>query len=85
MSRLTIRNILTKEAYEALTPAERRRVLKMEQAKEYSGWAKYPSTCEAIMEHLPADIWERYTAKQIGEIMQIAHTAYIAGRRNICV
>jgi hypothetical protein len=80
MSNLTMRETLTDEAYETLTPAERRRTLKVEQAKEYSGFAAYPSTCAAIMEHLPTDIWDRYTAKQIGEIMHIAHTAYIAGR-----
>jgi hypothetical protein len=78
-----MRETLTNEAYETLTPAERRRTLKVEQAKEYSGFAAYPSTCAAIMEHLPTDIWDRYTARQIGEIMQIAHTAYIAGRKAV--
>ena len=80
MSNLTMRDTLASEAYETLSTTERRRTLKVEQAKEYSGFAAYPDTCRAIMEHLPTDIWDRYTAKQIGEIMHIAHTAYIAGR-----
>jgi DNA-binding XRE family transcriptional regulator len=82
-AKLTMRDVLNKEGCGELTAAERRHILKVEQAKEYSGWAAYPSTCAAIMEHLPTDIWERYTAKQIGEIMQIAHTAYIAGRKAV--
>jgi hypothetical protein len=82
-TKLKMRDVISREAYNELTPGERRRILKREQAAEYSGWAKYPSTCEAIMEHLPDDIWERYTAKQIGEIMQIAHNAYIAGRKAV--
>ena len=83
MSNLTMRETLTNEAYEALTPSERWRILKAEQAKAYSGFAAYPDTCKAIMQHLSTDIWDRYTARQIGEIMQIVHTAYIAGRKTV--
>ena len=78
--KLKMRDVLTREAYETLTATERRRLLKVAQAKEYSGWSNYPDTCAAIMQHLPSDIWERYTAEQIGEIMRIVHDAYQAGR-----
>lgn len=81
--KLKMRDVINKETYQELTPEERRHILKREQAAEYSGWARYPDTCRAIMAHLPDDIWDRYTAKQIGEIMQIAHNAYIAGRKSI--
>ncbi len=72
-------DVLTQSAYDELSAADRKRILKIEQAKVYSGFAKYPSTCDAILSNFPDDIFDRYTAKQIGEIMQIANKAYHTG------
>ena len=38
MKKLTAKEVFTREAYEGLTAEERRSALKVEQAKEYSGW-----------------------------------------------
>jgi hypothetical protein len=81
MAKLLMKDVLTREAYECLTPSHRRLLVKVAQAREYSKWGKYPTTCEAIMQHLPDDIWERYTSKQIGEIMDIIYDAYVAGTK----
>jgi hypothetical protein len=81
MAKLKMKDVFTREAYECLTASHRRLLLKVERAKKYSKWGKYPTTCEAIMQHLPDDIWERYTAKQIGEIMDIANDAFVAGTK----
>lgn len=78
--KLTMSDVLTKEARESLTPDERRSILKTEQAKDYSGLRAYPSTCAAVMQRIPDDMWERYNAKQLGEIMRIVHDAYDAGK-----
>jgi hypothetical protein len=80
MKILKMKDVLTKSAYKELSSEERRRILKCEQAKAYSGFSAHPSTCADIISQLPADIWERYTAKQIGEIMQIVSAAYNAGK-----
>ena len=81
MAKLLMKDVFTREAYECLTPSHRRLLLKAEKAKEYSKWGRYPSTWEAMMKHLPDDIWSRYTARQIGEIMDIVHDAYVAGTK----
>lgn len=44
MKKLTMRETLTREAYECLTAEERRAQLKVEQAKECSGLRRYPGT-----------------------------------------
>lgn len=71
--------IFTQEA-DVLTAEERRHILKLEKAKEYSGWRAYPSTCSAIFENIPEDMFERYTAKQLGEIAALIKKAYDKGR-----
>ena len=83
MKKLTMRNVLTKEGYKALTAEERRYTLKIEQAKEYSGFRPYGTTCERILEQIPEDVLERYTARQIGEIMQVVNAAYQAGKKDV--
>ena len=83
MKKLTMSGTLTKEGYKALTAAERRYTLKVEQAKEYSGLRPYHTTCERIIDRIPADMWDRYTAKQIGEIMQLINIAYNDGKKTV--
>ena len=51
--KLTMRGILTREAYKTLTAAERRALLKGEQAAEYSGLRAYPTTCARVMDRIP--------------------------------
>lgn len=70
--------IFTQEA-EVLTAKERRRILKLEKAKEYSGWRSYPGTCSAIFANIPEDMFDRYTAKQLGEIAALLKKVYDKG------
>lgn len=55
---------------------------KLKKAMEYSGWRRYPSTCEAIFANIPADWYDRYTAKQLGEIAALLKTVYDKGRND---
>lgn len=73
------KNVFTKEA-DVLTAEERRRILKIEKAKEYSGWRAYPSTCSAIFDNIPDEMIDRYTAKQLGEIAALLKKVYDKGR-----
>lgn len=77
---LRAKDVFDKMAYRDLTAEERRQILKWEQAKEYSGWRRYPSTCEAIFANIPADWYDRYTAKQLGEIAALLKVVYDKGR-----
>lgn len=79
-NRLRASNVFTRDAYKCLTAAERREILKWEQAKQYSGWRNYPDTCAAIFANIPADWLDRYTAKQLGEIAALLKTVYDKGR-----
>ena len=81
MKKLKMRDTLTREAYESLTAAERRLQLKVEQAKEYSGWRRFPGTCGALLEHIPDDWWSKYSAEHIGEVMRLLKAAYDDGRQ----
>lgn len=76
---LKMREVLTREAYEALTAQERRDLLKIEQAKEYSGWRRYPSTMHALMDRIPSDWWDKYNAQHLGEIMALLKASYDDG------
>lgn len=82
MKKLKMQDIFTREAYEALTPAERRRELKEEQAAEYSGWRRYPTTMARLMERIPAEWWDTYSAKHIGEVMALLQVSYANGRED---
>lgn len=76
---LKARDIFTAEAYEALTPEERRRELKLQQACEYSGWRRYPGIMSGLMERIPSDWWDTRTAQDIGEVMALLKQAYDDG------
>lgn len=80
MKKLKMHEVLTPAAYECLTAAERRAQLKVEQAKEYSGWRRFPGTCDALIERIPADWWGKYSAEHIGEVMRLLKAAYDDGR-----
>ena len=80
MKKLTMKSIMTKEAYEGLSAEERRHLLKVEQAKECSGWRSYPDTCSKLLEYIPEDWWSKYTAEHIGEVMALLKTAYDKGK-----
>ena len=77
--KLTAKDIFTPEAYEALTPEERQRQLKIEQACEYSGWRRYPTTMSKLLERIPADWWDTRKAQDIGEVMALLKQAYDDG------
>jgi hypothetical protein len=79
-NRFTQKSILTKEAFETLPDEHRSRIVKMEQAKQYSGWRSYPSTCQAIFDNIPTEWFDRYTAKQLGEIAALLKKVYDKGR-----
>lgn len=80
MKKLTMSEVLTKEAYKSLSAAERRAILKCEQAKEYSGLRQFPSTCSAVFARIPADYWDRYSAKELGEFAKLLYRAYSDGK-----
>lgn len=82
MKKLKMREILTDEAYECLTAEERREILKAEQAKEYSGWRNYPTTCGKLVDRIPHEWWKKYSAKHIGEVMAMLEIAYADGQHN---
>ena len=77
--KLKAKDIFSPDAYEALTADERRRELKKEQACEYSGWRRYPTTMSKLMERIPPHWWETHTAEDIGEVMAMLKTAYDDG------
>lgn len=77
--KLKAKDIFTPEAYEGLTPEERRRELKIQQACEYSGWRRYPGTMAKLVEHIPSDWWDTRTAQDIGEVMALLKQAYDDG------
>lgn len=79
MKKLTMRDVITKEGYEVLTASERRRVLKVEQAKEESGWRAYGGICAELLDRIPDDWWDKYTAQHIGEVMAMLKAAYDDG------
>lgn len=55
MKKLRMKDVITREGYECLTAEERRAMLKVEQAKEISGLRRYPSTCSAVLDRIPAE------------------------------
>lgn len=77
--KLRAKDIFSPDAYEALTPEERRRQLKIEQACEYSGWRRYPTTMSKLLERIPSDWWDTRTAQDIGEVMALLKVAYDDG------
>ena len=64
---------------EDLSPEERRAIIKAEQAKDYSGWRRYPTTCERLMDRIPDDWWDKYSAKHIGEVMRMLEKSFSDG------
>lgn len=79
---LKMSNIFTKEAYGegGLTAEERRRELKVQQALEYSGWRKYPTIAGKLLERIPEEWWDKYSAKHIGETMALLQDAFSNGK-----
>lgn len=81
MKKLKMRETLNPSAWEDTTAEERRLMLKVEQAKEISGLRRYPSTCSAVLDRIPAEWWSKYSAEHIGEVMQLLKAAYDDGRQ----
>lgn len=81
MKKLKMRETLNPSAWEDTTAEERRAMLKVEQAKEISGLRRYPSTCSAVLDRIPAEWWDKYSAEHIGEVMQLLKAAYDDGRQ----
>lgn len=77
-SKLTAGQVFTRE-WALLDAEERRRNLKLEQAKEYSGWRQYPDTCAAIFANIPDEMFDKYTAAQLGEIAAMLKQVYDKG------
>lgn len=76
---------LTSEA-EDLPLEDRVSILKCERAKDYSGWRRYPTTCDRLLDRIPSEWWGKYSARHIGEVMRLLERAYSEGldrgRRN---
>lgn len=82
MKKLTMKDVFTRDAYEAMTTEERRHELKVQHAAEYSGWRRYPTTCSKLMERIPEEYWDKYSAKEIGDFMRLLKIAYDDGKSN---
>ena len=82
MKKLKMKDIFSRDAYEVLTAEERRRQLKIEQASEYSGWRRYPTTCSELRKRIPDEYWVKYSAKEIGDFMRLLKKAYDDGKSN---
>ena len=82
MAKLKMRDTFNPIAWKYLTAAERRAQLKVEQAKECSGLRRYPSTCSAVLDRIPAEWWSKYNAEHIGEVMRLLKAAYDDGRQH---
>nr|DAH25592.1 MAG TPA: hypothetical protein [Caudoviricetes sp.] len=82
MNKLKMRDVVARREYVYLTAAERRQILKVEQAKECSGLRRYPSTCSAVLDRIPAEWWGKYNAEHIGEVMRLLKAAYDDGRQH---
>lgn len=78
--KLKAKDVFTREAYECLTAEERRYTLKVEQAKEYSGWRAYGTTMSRLLDRIPEEWWDVYSAQHIGEVMAMLKRAYDDGR-----
>lgn len=76
---LRMREVLAPEAYEGLTAQERRDLLKVEQAKEYSGWRQFPPTMSKLTERVPAEWWDKFSAQHLGEVMALLKKAFDDG------
>ena len=80
MKKLRMKDVFTREAYDGLTAEERRHQLKIEQAKECSGLRRYPTTCAAVLDRIPAEWLFYYTAYLIVQVMQLIKDAYDDGK-----
>ena len=78
-NRLRAKDVFSAEA-ETLDASTRSRILKLEQAKQYSGWRNSPDTCSAIFANIPEDWLDRYTAQQLGEIAALIKKIYDKGQ-----
>lgn len=69
---------LTGEA-DDLPPEERAAILKYEKAKDYSGWRQYPTTCGRLVDRIPPEWWDKYSARHIGEVMRLLERSFSDG------
>lgn len=69
---------LTGEA-DDLPPEERAAILKYEKAKDYSGWRQYPTTCGRLVDRIPTEWWDKYSARHIGEVMRLLERSFSDG------
>lgn len=65
-----------------LSSDERRFLVKVERAKDYSGWRRYPTTCGKLLDRIPDDWWSKYSARHIGEVIRMLEKAYSDGIDN---
>lgn len=79
VKKLKAKDIFTREAYEGTTAEQRRRELKVQQACEYSGWRRYPTTMHLLVKRIPSEWWDMHSAQQIGETMALLKAAYDDG------
>lgn len=86
--KMTMRGTLTDEAYEGLTPEERRMLMKEARAQRYSGIGGYPSTMGAVSEGLLTaldengllELWDAMDYRQQGAMYVAFKCGYDAGR-----
>ncbi len=79
LNKFRTKDLYDKETWDMLTEKDRCQILLWEQAMEYSGLQEDPSACKAIFERFPVDAFDRYTAKELGEIAKMIYKAYKDG------
>jgi transcriptional regulator with XRE-family HTH domain len=75
---LTIFNV---DLMDELSESEKNDIIKREQAEKYSGFKAYPGTCSSTFNFIPNDMFERLSAKELGEVAKVINAAYQAGKR----
>ena len=81
---LKTKDVIPGEVYDTYTPEERRYQVKWANACEMAGIRKYPSTCSGVIatveKHFDEEILDKMTARQIAEVLKLAHGAFQDGR-----
>lgn len=80
--RRRMRETVTVEGMTATTADERKAMLRVEQARQYSHIGKYGATFSANWERIPQGLVDTLTPEQLGWIVDLLHDAYRDGQQH---
>lgn len=75
-------DVITDEGYKGTDPQERRDMLRMEQARQYSRTGGFGDTFSANWRRIPVELKEDLTPERLGWIVDLLHQAYVDGQRH---